>query len=358
MGYQCRCLLLDAWNFGAPQRRTRLFIEIAAPGCVLPEIPPGSHAHPPGMKSRAIGKTATNIKFANRDVDTLTSLPSVQAGDIWNDLPNIGNGHLGVCIPYPDHKTFWTANARDRRIAAHIPHSDSLVSCKDSRFPGYRWALRRNLIPKHLQPRVIPDNENDTRFSRIAADDLVPTVTTNQNPLDRNVGKTMHYNQDRVLSNLEAKRAQGFLDTDVLVGRPGKAYRIIGNSVCRQVAFALGEGLAEAVRKTPPVDKSAQKLKEAVDNVVLKNGIQGVNAPKLTAASQTKKVMVLITKKAAKRDFAVLNGDCAKRDQRSEGNVHVNLAVTGGIERLEVSVTSSQRKRIRIAVDDEFDDAV
>jgi hypothetical protein len=69
-----------------------------------------------------------------------------------------------------------------------------------------------------------------------------------------------------VISNLEAKRAQGFLDTDVLVGRAVKAYRIIGNSVCRQVAFALSESLAEAVRKTPKVEKS--KVIELVGHVL------------------------------------------------------------------------------------------
>ena len=353
MGYQCRCLFLDAWNFGAPQLRTRLFIEIAAPGCVLPEIPPGSHAHPPGMKKRAIGKTATNIKFAERDVDTLTSFPPVQVGDVWKDLPSIGNGHLGVCIPYPDHKTYWTANARDRHLAAHIPHSDSLVSAKDSRFPGYRWALRRNLIPKHLQPRVIPDNEADWRFIRIAADSLVPTVTTGQNPLDRNVGKTLHYNEDRVISNLEAKRAQGFLDTDVLVGKAVKAYRIIGNSVCRQVAFALGESLAEAVRKTPKVEKS--KEMELVGQVLSERIDLGFTTTR--TPSQPRKFMVLITKKGMKRDFTGFNGDCNNRDPSSEDDVRVDLAVSGGIESLEVSFTSSQRKKIRIAVD-EFEDTL
>ena len=353
MGYQCRCLFLDAWNFGAPQLRTRLFIEIAAPGCLLPEIPPGSHAHPQRTMKRAIGKTAANIKFLERDLDTLTSFPPVQVGDVWKDLPSIDNGHLGICIPYPDHKTYWTANARDRKLTAHIPHSDSLVSSKDSRFPGYRWALHRNLIPKHLQPRLVPD-QWDHRFIRVAADGLIPTVTTCQNPLDRNVGKTLHYNQDRVFSNLEAKRAQGFLDTDVLVGKPVKAYRIVGNSVCRQVAFALGESLAEAVRKTPPVDKSKGYL-ELADDAVVKDCVEREGLTTTWPPLQTRKFMVLVTKKAVKRDFASLNGDCNTRSLSSQDNVHVDLTMSGGSKRLEESVTSSQGKKIRFALDDGFE---
>lgn len=32
MGYQCQQFTLDAWSFGSPQSRTRLFLSIAAPG--------------------------------------------------------------------------------------------------------------------------------------------------------------------------------------------------------------------------------------------------------------------------------------------------------------------------------------
>jgi hypothetical protein len=66
----------------------------------------------------------------------------------------------------------------------------------------------------------------------------------------------------------------------------------------------------------------------------------------------------LITKKSVKRDSTGFNGDCNNRDPSSEDDVCVDLAVSGGIESLEVSFTSSQRKKIRIAVDEEFEDAL
>ena len=68
--------------------------------------------------------------------------------------------------------------------------------------------------------------------------------------------------------------------------------------------------------------------------------------------------MVLITKKGVKRDFAGFNGDCNNRDPSSENDLRVDLAVSGAVERLEVSFTSSQRKKIRIAVDEEFEDSL
>ena len=252
MGYQCRCLLLDAWHFGAPQSRTRLFIEIAAPGCVLPEIPLGSHEHHPDIRGRrAIGKTAANIKFAQRNLDVMTAFPPVKLSDHWDDLPDVGCSHLNVCIPFPEHKTYWTANARDRLLASCIPHSDSLQSSLLSRCPGHQYALRRNVIPDALRLRTVPFSALDRRFSRLAPDGLAPTVTCIMTPASRIAGKVFHYFQDRPITNLEAKRAQGFFDSDIIVAKPPKAFRIIGNSVCRQVAFALGQQLAEAVRKCP-----------------------------------------------------------------------------------------------------------
>jgi hypothetical protein len=39
---------------------------------------------------------------------------------------------------------------------------------------------------------------------------------------------------------MEARRAQGFPDEEVIIGRPADQWKIIGNSVARQVALALG----------------------------------------------------------------------------------------------------------------------
>lgn len=340
MGYQCRCLLLDAWSFGAPQSRTRLFIEIAAPGCALPEIPQPSHAHPESVRSRALGKTASNVKFASRDLDILTSFPPVKTKDVWDDLPDIGNGHLGVCIPHPEHRTYWSQNARDRRLVAHIPHADSLSTGLDPRYPAYQYALKRNLLPQHLQRWPIITRYFPHRFQRFNPDALVPTVTCFVAPLSPVVGRAIHYTQDRPLTTMEAKRAQGFMDSDVLIGKPARMYRIIGNSVCRQVAFALGVKLAEAVKKGP-----------------IGNGIGVPNTEGVTAEMkevkgkmrESRKFMVLIDNT---RKMSVSHKTVTENGVIS-GEISVQYSVQNGTEKLEVSMES--RKRIRIEVENEED---
>lgn len=349
MGYQCRCLFLDAWHFGAPQTRTRLFIEIAAPGCILPDIPPGSHAHPPGTRERAVGKTAANVKWAERDLNALTSFPHVKVKDFWDDLPSIGNGHLSICIPYPDHKTYWTQNARDLQITASIPHSDCIgpvdlrapgytkITPADFRRPGYQYALNRHLIPEHLQFSSPALGNQNWRFMRLCGEQQTPTLTTSMNPTSRVCGNILHYREDRVMTNMEAKRVQGFLDTDVLIGTAKKAYKIIGNSVCRQVAFALGEKLAEAVRKGPKLDLNNLE-KPAVEDVS-REVIDG-------QVPRPMKFMVLIEQKKAKR----VNSDMHwEHDNHTKGlrDVRMDTTVREVIDRVEVLVTRP-RKRVRV----------
>jgi len=355
MGYQCRCLLLDAWHFGAPQSRTRLFIEITAPGCVLPEIPPGSHQHHPDIQRRAIGKTATNIKFAERNLDIMTAFPPVRLSDHWDDLPNVGCSHLNVCIPFPDHKTYWTANARDRLLASYIPYSDSLVASPSSRCPGHQYAMRRNVIPDALQLRFVPFDTQDRRFSRLASDGLAPTVTCVMTPASRVAGKAFHYSQDRPITNLEAKRAQGFFDSDVIVGRPPKAFRIIGNSVCRQVAFALGQQLAEAVRKCPeggpPLSRVGEENVggETIDYV-------HIELERLKTSGMT--FMVLIeSKRRLKSGYPgqyVEQDHCTINGEEELTDVHLDYKLRRE-ERLEFPLCQRHRKRIRIAIDEDLD---
>jgi DNA (cytosine-5)-methyltransferase 1 len=54
---------------------------------------------------------------------------------------------------------------------------------------------------------------------------------------------------------MELKRAQGFLDEDVIVGTPRDQVHIIGNSVERNVALALGLSLRRSWANSNRVDE-------------------------------------------------------------------------------------------------------
>lgn len=62
------------------------------------------------------------------------------------------------------------------------------------------------------------------------------------------------------MSIMEVKRAQGFRDEDVLLGSPSDQYRVVGNSVARQVAVALEIAFREAWVETLSGAAQAQSL--------------------------------------------------------------------------------------------------
>lgn len=340
MGYQCRAFILDACSFGAPQSRSRIFIEIAAPGCILPEIPSSSHAHPPSTRRLSLGKTAANLRFAPRDLESLTSFPPAQLRDSWDDLPSIGNGHLNMCIPYPDHRPYWTMNARDRAITAHIPASDSAF-----RHPNYEYALRRGLMPHHLKLPTATGKEKSHRFERLAGDELAGTVTCFLNPVSGPCGRALHYRENRVFSILEAKRLQGFFDTDVLVGSPRTCYKIIGNSVCRQVAFALGGKLADAVMSGRVRNgRRAQEDNEISREEKLRFG------PMETKISRTRSIgiMVIVEQKKSRQgvgeNIPIQEGFTDRN--RASMDTTVRLNGIGRKDGIEISLIRRSRKNI------------
>jgi len=55
---------------------------------------------------------------------------------------------------------------------------------------------------------------------------------------------------------MEARRAQGFPDDEVLLGTPAEGWKLMGNSVARTVALALGLSLREAWLKNGPEAES------------------------------------------------------------------------------------------------------
>jgi len=240
MGYQVRPFCLDAWSFGSPQSRTRLFISIAAPGLTPLPDPPQTHAHPDGIPGRSLGKTANGLPLGSRYWG-LTPFEYVTIGEATKDLPKMDG--KTTCIPFPDHRV-----TRQLSIVNQIK-----VSCIP-RFPrgmSFVKAARRGLMPPpqmegFKNANKIRTSETSRSWQRVNPEALVSTVTTCCQPEDGISGSWVHWNEDRTISVMEVRRAQGFPDREVIVGSPAMQWKIIGNSVARPVALALGMSLRAA----------------------------------------------------------------------------------------------------------------
>ncbi|KAL8695235.1 MAG: hypothetical protein Q9218_000273 [Villophora microphyllina] len=242
LGYQVSPMILDAWTFGTPQSRTRLFITAAAPGLPSLAKPPSSHSHPASVVSRSLGKTANGLPFGAREWAP-TPLEYVSIGEATRDLPQNPDGRTAV-IPYPDHRVM-----RNQSFLNHVR-----LSCIP-RFPpgltfvksvGLGWQPPPQIRDFHWTSELRSNPNMSKAWQRAKENALLPTVTTSNSPGEALTGSALHWEAHRCLTVMEARRAQGVPDDEVIVGLPSMQWKIIGNAVARQVAIALGLSLREA----------------------------------------------------------------------------------------------------------------
>lgn len=242
MGYQVQIVNQDAHSTGSGEQRSRLLICIAAPGLVPLDRPPITHAHPEGTKRRVIGRAPNGESFGERIMD-LTPFELNTCQDVIGDLPDIGDGKVNICIPFPDHRVSADKRYENWLKIKHIP-----------RFPhGCSWtsAVSMGYMPKPIIDNIqrkskLWNGAANKAFGRLYPDKSMPTVITVVTPDCAMNGRALHYDQPRVMTVMEARRAQSYPDHEVLIGLPSDQWRIVGNSVDRKVSVAAGVSLRQA----------------------------------------------------------------------------------------------------------------
>ncbi|KAF3490506.1 DNA methyltransferase Dim-2 [Arthroderma uncinatum] len=235
MGYQARVFSLDAWSFGAPQSRSRLFIVIAAPGLHIPDHPHLTHSHPEGTRGRALGNAPNGLTFGERRWGTPV-FDFISAGEATKDLPKINTARI-MSIPWPDHRPSRIESKARQTVLESIPKAPPAQ--------GLVGAIARGWIncADHSARLQTPGSK---AWTRVDPSKLFPTVTTVACPYCKFTGRWVHWQEDRVITVQEVRRAQGFPDSEVLIGTAAQQWKIVGNSVARQVALALGLSVREA----------------------------------------------------------------------------------------------------------------
>ncbi|EEP80623.1 predicted protein [Uncinocarpus reesii 1704] len=244
MGYQLRLMHLDAWSYGAPQSRSRLFLLIAAPGLELPDHPPLTHSHPKNTTLRSLGEAPNGLPFGERRWDT-PIFKFVSSLEGTRDLPDLQRAKVRS-IPWPDHRSSRTEAHYTQAIIDQIPKYPRAMGLPDAMAKGY---LNYDPYPNEGLRRKTASSR---AWSRVNPHLLIPTITTNISPSCKFTGRWLHWRENRLLTVMEARRAQGYPDSEVLVGRASSQWKIVGNSVARQVALALGLSIREACLHNPP----------------------------------------------------------------------------------------------------------
>lgn len=257
LGYQVRQFIMSSWNYRGSQQRSRLIVSIAAPGLAPIIAPWHTHSHPDSAKSRSIGELLTGQKFGVHE-EYPTPFAFVSAGEAIAELPNIGNGKVQTCIPFPDHRLHRPLNRDYQNIINRVPTHPPGQGLAD--------ALRLGLIPPDF-PGV--RKEIGKAFRRMTKDGLISTITTNPSPHDARGGAVVHWEQNRPLSIEEARRAQGIPPDEVIIGSLSEQIRMVGNAVDRHVAEPLGLSLRHAVETSPAEILNADKVSSDKDTGVM-----------------------------------------------------------------------------------------
>ncbi|KAL8713895.1 MAG: hypothetical protein Q9220_002041 [cf. Caloplaca sp. 1 TL-2023] len=272
MGYQVTPMILDAWNYGAPQSRTRLFITGSAPGLSILRKPPPSHSHPDSVVGRSLGKTANGLPFSVREWCP-TPLDWVSIGEATADLP-INSDARTSSIAYPNHRTSINLSVVDQVRLSCVPRFPSGMNFIKSAKLG--WQPPPQMAAWHWNS-TFRSGSNSQAWQRTRPTALSPTVTTQCKPNEAIGGSFIHWEAHRPSTVMEAARTQGFPDEEILIGAPAMQWKILGNSVARQVSIALGASLNEALLADSPKHSSQaghclsliNVLKQAVRNWTL-----------------------------------------------------------------------------------------
>ena len=209
LGYRIAWGVLDAADYGVPQRRRRVILIGVLRG--EPLLPPPTHARPGDPRVRE---------------GLLRPWRTVR--EAIADLPPIGPGEEHPSIP--NHVT--------RRLPENWLHLIRAIP-KDG---GTRFdAPRRLWLPCH---RRLRSGFRDV-FARLRWDDVSNTITTGcWNP---SKGRFVHPEQDRGLSLRECARLQGFPDSYIFKGKPTSIARQIGEALPPPLAKAIAESLLDAL---------------------------------------------------------------------------------------------------------------
>ncbi|OHF04412.1 cytosine-specific methyltransferase [Colletotrichum orchidophilum] len=245
LGYQAEVFLLDAWTYGSPQSRSRVFLCFAAPGLALPDMPLHSHSHYTAqIRGRGLGWIPNGSPMVERLVMP-TPFKFVSAQEATADLPDIMDGKVDCCINFPDHRLANGITKCARSQLSVIPMHPYGMNFQTTwnNGKGVMTPAERSFFPEKGLRVELPVSR---AWGRAYPDKVMQTITTVASPTDARVGRIMHWNQNRILTVMEARRAQGFRDHEVILGRPKDQWKVVGNSVAREVSLALGLSFRKA----------------------------------------------------------------------------------------------------------------
>jgi len=229
IGYRTSAKVLNAANYGLPQRRERLVIVGSLKGKAFKWPQP---THRVDQRSMVGNKARDLLISTSRDLFDDT-LPSVTIDDAIGDLPELEAGEAATEYTNNVPSTYgeFIRNAAEK-LTLHEATAHSRDMLKIIRLSGANiYALPPGLVSSGFS----------SSYSRLNGSE--PSVTLTVNFVHPASNRCIHPYQHRALTPREGARLQGFFDTFSFSGSRSQIVKQIGNAV----PPVLGKKIAEAI---------------------------------------------------------------------------------------------------------------
>ena len=221
LGYSPYVKLVDASDYGVPQRRLRLFIVAI---------------------SEEIDMGLAPLMFPNK---------------IVGEDMTIGAALRGIPADTPNQGELMRLNPQAVRLGKHVPPGGSWKDIPESELPERLLRLKKE-IARYRWPKF---------YRRFAPNEIAGTITAAFKPENAGV---WHPVEQRIMSVREAARIQTFPDDFEFLGRSIKSkYQQVGNAVPRRLARLFAEQFKKALRHD--IGKSEQAAVEFEEFADFKN---------------------------------------------------------------------------------------
>jgi DNA (cytosine-5)-methyltransferase 1 len=250
MGYNVSANIVNAAEFGVPQRRRRAIFLAGRDGL---KIPFPETTHRPGVRAGRRTPTSKDfIETAGRDNGSLMLFePPPEGATVWDAIGDLHGKYAktldGVCGYARKPATEYQRERRGDLDEVHNHFPWPLSERQLSRIRLLREGEGQLHLPAELQTR----EGYGSAYRRMQADAQALTLTTWM--FHPGSGMFTHPKDDRVVTIREAARLQSFQDDFVFTGRYHSQCRQVGNSVAPLMATNVARAISAALQQ--PQDK-------------------------------------------------------------------------------------------------------
>ena len=228
-GYRTDWRILNAANYGVPQKRERFFLI-----GVRRDVKPGLEITFPEPTHHFRGRTIGIRDRSRRVINEFSGLPAVSAWQAMSDLPSICSGKAA------DHYDTRPKNAYQRKMRT-ASKSLSLHTAADHN-KKMLTVIKHAGSSRSALPDGLVSSGYSSCYSRIDPNEPAPTITVKfTSPAS---SKCIHPYDDRAITPREAARLQSFPDHFEFAGSKTEIAGQLGNAVPPSLAACLAPSLS------------------------------------------------------------------------------------------------------------------